>query len=110
MVIAPTKNLLQHNLYLLASKSSLFLGGCFFFLSFFLPNEKNVIKFIEKTPFLRMKTLNNNMSIEESIEFLQTHWEMLQTIADEHPNDNWCRVAADNAHKKLLEKKKELGL
>jgi hypothetical protein len=109
MVIAPHQEPL-HNLYLFASKKQPFLGGLLLFLSFFLPNEKNVIKFIEKHLFLRMKTLNNNMSIEESVEFLQTHWEMLQTIADEHPNDNWCRVAADKAHKKLLEKKKELGL
>lgn len=54
-----------------------------------------------------MKTLNNNMSIEESLEFLQTHWEMLQTIADEHPNENWCRVAADNAYQKLITRKKQ---
>lgn len=54
-----------------------------------------------------MKSINNNMSIEESIEFLQTHWEMLQKIADEHPNENWCKIAAENAYQKLINRKKQ---
>lgn len=54
-----------------------------------------------------MKSLNTNMKIEESVEFLQLHWEMLQTIADEHPNENWCKIAAENAYQKLIKRKKQ---
>ena len=47
------------------------------------------------------------MKIEESVEFLQLHWEMLQKIADEHPNENWCKIAAENAYQKLINRKKQ---